>query len=268
MRQGDGLTATTGDPSSSTNSASTLPRTTLDALLWVSTDWNWKHLHCFAAAVLPPPTWMTVFCSAMGSSFSFAMRFWVHLGLASELLRDLQEFSAGAMGSLLSPAPLLPPSSSPPSPRSPLSLSAMVLCGPGRTGLLEIPWCKREPARAPCLPTNARGPFLAQCRPQRTNKCNDTEMRTPPLNPSTHSPSATKPPHHSPKHPPIYESRHAVGYQSLHPPIHHQPKPASHPTQPKHPYTDFALGERGFIDNANLSSRKQAHMSGAMGSET
>ena len=179
-------------------------------------------------------------------------------------MRDLQEFLAGAMGSLLSPASPLPPSSSPPSPRSPSSPSAMLLCGPGQMGLLEIPWCRRAAPRAPCLPTNARGPFLVQCRPQRTNTCNDTEMRTLPLNPSTHSPSATKPPHHSPKHPPTYESRHAAGYQSLHPPVHHQPKPASHPTQPKHPHNDCAFGKRGFLDNANWTSRKQLHMSGAM----
>ena len=144
----------------------------------------------------------------------------------------------------------------------------MLLCGPAQMGLLEIPWCRRVPPRAPCQTKNSRGPCLVQCLPPSTNKCNDIQMRTLPLNPPTHSPSATKPPHHSPKHPPTYESGHATGYQSPHPPVHHQPKPASHPTQPKHPYTDFALGERGFIDNANLSSRKQVHMSGAMGSET
>ena len=90
------LTATTGDPMSSSHPASTLPKTTLGALCWDSN--YWKHFHCFAAAVLPLPTRMTAFCWVM-DSLTLPVRL-CPSHMDKNFVRDLlASVAAGAMGS-------------------------------------------------------------------------------------------------------------------------------------------------------------------------
>ena len=175
------------------SSSFSAPPILLTTALLFSASTHWKH--CLS-------TWMTTFYWVM-DSWPWPLRL-CPSARAQILVPGFSGLApAGAMGSqLFSAPPLLSFSQWP--PQYPLSPAAMHLCAPCQIRLPEIPWCGPVALRAACQPRNSRGPCLALCLPPSTNKCNDTQMRNLPLSPPTHSATATKPPHHSPKDPPIY----------------------------------------------------------------